>query len=385
MAKKIITIGQCTDQKRNVFSGQAMMFEAFVTFLKEKEYDISVINLTSKYTNIKVGKIVVKRILEYLFIIFKAVPTFIKGRGGVLYITTAQTKGGFLRDLVFIHLASLLNCKILIQQFGSNFEVFYKGLSPVFKYFVRNTFNKGSYIIVEGAVTKRQFAMLEDFEKKVISITNGLPEKTLKISLRGKMYNNKEAFNLIYLNYMIESKGYWDVLEAVNILVNEFERNIKCTFAGMFKPSVDDQLFETEKEAEIAFFSFIEKNNLSKSVIYHVGLMGEKKANAFLSCHSFLLPSYFKFEGQPVSVLEAMAYGAVPIVTNYRMIPEMVTADTGLFVEKKSPRQIAERVAFLMDHPDTYNKLSQASIDRFQKYFTLEKYCNNIFKYINSL
>lgn len=384
MGKKIIAVGQCTDQLRNIFSGQAMMFESLTDYLKENSYSVDVINLTSKYTNIQVGKIVRKRVIEYISIIIKSIPIFYKNKGGILYITTAQTKGGFLRDFIFIHLAVIFRYKILLQQFGSNFEVFYNGLSPFFKYAVRKTFNKGDYIIVEGDVTKKQFSFIDNYENKVMTLTNGLPEKTLKSS-HGKIFGSNESFKMIYLSYMIESKGYWDVLEAVNILVNEFGRNVECIFSGMFKSSVDDEMFKSSVDASEQFHHFIRNNRLDNIVTYYEGLMGTDKSEAFLKSHVFLLPSYFKFEGQPVSVIEAMAYGCVPIVTNYRMIPDMVTEETGIFVEKKSPRQIADKIMFLMDNPETYREYSEESIKRFSENFTFDKYCSKFCHILNRL
>jgi len=383
--RKIIAIGLCSDQKRNIFSGQAMMFEALTYFLKEKDTEVSVINLTSKYLDIQVGKIEIKRIVEYFTIILKSIPVFCKNRNGILYITTAQTIGGFLRDLVFINLAVLFGCKVLIHQFGSNFGVFYAGLSPFFKYLVRSTFNKGEYIIVEGQVTKEQFLILKDYQRRVVTITNGLPERNLKIGLIGKEYIKEKPFRLIYLSYMIESKGYLDVLEAMNILINDSKRNVECVFAGMFQSSVDDEKFANENEAEKAFKTFIKQHNLTEKITYYGGLMGDEKAAAFNKVHVFLLPSYFKFEGQPVSVLEAMAYGAVPIVTHYRMIPDMVTPECGIFVESKSPKHIAAKIEYLMDNPEKYHNLSQSAKNRFQDNFTLDKYCNNILRLFNAL
>jgi len=385
MNSRILAVGLRSDQKNNIFSGQAMMFDALVDFIQANNFSVSIVDLTSKYTNIQVGEFSLKRTLEYFAIIFGAIGLFYKCRGGLLYITTAQTKAGFLRDLVFINLASFFNYKILMQQFGSNFENFYNGLSPFLKYLVRSTFNKGSYIVVEGELTKQQFSMLDDYARKVVSITNGLPEKNLLSSNKGKTYSAEQTFNLIYLSYMIESKGYWDVLKAVRILVQEHKKNIHCVFAGAFKHSVDAEMHGNELEAADGFRQYIADNNLQPHIAYCEGLMGEAKAQAFLKAHVFLLPSYFKFEGQPVSILEAMAYGAVPVVTHYRMIPNMVTDEVGLFVEPKSPEQIAKKILFLMDNPEIYAKLSQGCVDRFLANYTLDKYSMNMLQVINKI
>jgi glycosyltransferase involved in cell wall biosynthesis len=138
-------------------------------------------------------------------------------------------------------------------------------------------------------------------------------------------------------------------------------------------------------EAATAFKQYVVTHNLQEHITYHSGLMGDGKAHAFLNAHVFLLPSYFKFEGQPVSVLEAMAYGAVPVVTKYRMIPDMVTNEVGLFVEPKSPEQIAEKIIFLMKNPADYASYSQACVDRFLANYTLDRYCTNILQVIKNI
>ncbi len=385
MIDKIIAIGTTTDRKRKIITGQSMMFDATVEILIEKGYTVQIVNLTSKYTDFKVGKINTKRIFEYFSIIIGSIPKFYKNRGGILYIATAQVKSGFLRDFVFVHLAAFFRYRILIQQLGSNFEVFYNGSSPFFKFLIRITFNKGKKIIVEGEFSKKQFSMFKNYEYKVVSIPNGLPERELKTSLTGKTYKKDESFTLLYLNNMIESKGYWDVLEAMDILINKLHRNVSCIFVGVFMISVDDERFSKIEDAKLSFKDFIKNKSLNNCISYYNGLIGADKADVFLKSNVFLLPSYYKFEGQPIAVLEALAYGSVPIVTNYRMIPTMVTDECGLFVEKKSPNIIAEKISFLMDNPDKYKEYSQAGVNRYNDFFTLDKYCNSILNLISSI
>src|SRR5437660_281827 len=153
MNKKVIAIGLRPNQAKNVFSGQSMMFEAFVEYLQENKYDVKIIDLASKYSDINVGKITFKRIFEYLGIILGAFKVFSNNKRSTVYITTAQTKGGFIRDYLFINFAKFFGCKLLLQQFGSNFESFYNTASPGLQKRILATFNKGDLIVVEGEVT----------------------------------------------------------------------------------------------------------------------------------------------------------------------------------------------------------------------------------------
>lgn len=379
VSNNIISIGLKTNREKNVFSGQSMMFDALNEYLLEKNYQVKIIDLSSKRTNVhSVGKISILRIIGYLQLIIKSIFIFIKYRKSLVYINTAQTIGGFARDYIFINLAKFFKCNIVIQHFGSNFNGFYDSLSSFFKRKVIKTFDKADVIIVEGDYTKEQFYKLKNYKEKIIPVSNGLPEKNLKITNVGKHYKAGDVFNLLYLSYLIESKGYWDVLEATNILINEMKLNVFTTFSGVFKSSVDDTRFTDKEIAKNEFFKYIKENKLEDNIKYFEGLTGDNKAREFLKSNVFILPSYFKFEGQPVSVLEALAYGAVPIVTKYRLIPDMVSEDEGVYVQKKSPRQIADSIKFLMNNEKIYHEKSSKGIIKYLNYFTLEKYCKNI-------
>src|SRR5690606_41410408 len=118
----------------------------------------------------------------------------------------------------------------------------------------------------------------------------------------------------------------------------------------------EDEMFKSATEAKKSFFNFIKTNLLEGKVTYTEGLYGYEKARQFSENHFFLLPSYYINESQPVSVLEALAYGRVPIVTKYRLIPTRVNPDNGIFVDPKSPGLIADAVRNMINDPDEYNK-----------------------------
>ena len=52
-----------------------------------------------------------------------------------------------------------------------------------------------------------------------------------------------------------------------------------------------------------------------------------------------MLPTYYKMEGQPISILEAMATGNVILTTRHAGIPDVVTdGKHGRFFEKKNAK-----------------------------------------------
>jgi glycosyltransferase involved in cell wall biosynthesis len=383
MTNKIILVGPTT-QKNTILNGQSMMFQLMVDALLEnkKEFkviDIGISTFKSKEDRIS-GRFTINKSLNYIPLLLKYFWIVLKSGKSSIYITTAQSKVGFIRDYFFINIAKLFGNKVIAHQFGSNYAGFYETQSPFVQNKIKKTLQKTDLIVVEGEFTKKQFSFLPNYQEKVFVLQNGLPQKVVS-NLQPKILNSQKI-GLIYLSNLIETKGYWDVLEAVNILVNNYKINIQIVFSGKFLESVDDEKFLIATDARKAFFDYIEKNNLKDNVVHYEGLYGEKKALEFQKAEFFILPSYYINEGQPVSVLEALAYGCVPIVTRFRLIPDMVNEKNGFFVNPKSPTEIADVVRKMALQPDLYSQYSKAAIDYYLDNFTANKYTSKLISFL---
>ncbi len=381
MTNKIIAIGPTT-QNNTELNGQSMMFQLLIDEVISKKIKLIIVDIGKsvfkKYEKRVSGKFSIFKLINYIIILAKFFLILLFNPKQTVYLTTAQSKVGFIRDYFIINLARLFGSKIIAHQFGANYTGFYNSQSDFFKKLITKTLIKTDRIVVEGDYTKRQFDFLPGYLTKVYSLPNGLPEKVDSSKIKAKIIDNKKPVKLFYLSNLIESKGYWDVLEAINILVNNYKIEINAVFSGKFLDSVDDIKFKNGAEGRKAFFEFIEKNNLKENIIYFEGLYGKRKSEEFLNSHFFLLPSYYINEGQPVSVLEALAYGCVPIVTEYRLIPTMVNKENGFFVNPKSPNEIADIIKELSNNREKYTRYSQASIDYYLNNFTTEKYTNHL-------
>lgn len=378
---KIIAVGPTT-QNNTVVNGQSMMFQLLVDEVYDRKMRLIIVDIGmsifKRKENRVSGKFSIFKLFNYSIIFIKFFFILLFNPKQTVYLTTAQSKIGFVRDYFIINLASFFGSKIITHQFGANYAGFYNSQSEFLKKLIIKTFVKTDRIIVEGDYTKKQFDFLPDYQTKVYSLPNGLPEKITSSEIYTKTLEDNKPIKLFYLSNLIESKGFWDVLEAVNILVNDYKIEINAVFSGKFLVSVDDTKFKSGEEAREAFFDYIEKNNLKRNITYFEGLYGAKKSKEFKKSHFFLLPSYYINEGQPVSVLEALAYGCVPIVTEYRLITTMVNQKNGFFVNPKSPKEIAYIVKELSNKPEKYTRYSQEAIDCYLNNFTAEKYTNQL-------
>jgi glycosyltransferase involved in cell wall biosynthesis len=143
--------------------------------------------------------------------------------------------------------------------------------------------------------------------------------------------------NIIYLGRLHKAKGLDDIVESCRTLDAEgFRFKFSCYGAGP-----DQGRFVT------AMTQTLGEN-------FHFGgvVSGNGKVRAFGAADIFLMPS--KFEGLPLSLLEAMAAGCIPIVSNRGAMPSVVEdGRNGFLVEPGDVTQIVARLKFLLSENAT--------------------------------
>lgn len=383
--RKYICLGFNVDKEQGYVTGLAMMHDLFIAIMKEHGFSVKSISLNPRFSKDgDVGKPSLGRYIEYFSIIWAVLKEFIKSKTAIFYFNPSTNKAGFHRDVMMVGIAKLFGHKVLMQQFGALFESFKNSLNIFERKILTWSYNKADIIIVEGEYAKKQYTFIKD-QSKIKTIQNGLPDLSKDVHKESKFYESSQTFRLFFMNNMIESKGYVDVMKAVNILVNERHCNVECTFAGRFMTLENDEYFKNKEEAISWFKEYKSIHNLSDRVKYFESVFDEKKASLFEESHVFLLPSYYIFEGQPTAILEALSYGCVPIVTRYRLIPDMIDESCGIFVNKKSPIEIANAVESLINEPEKYRTLSINGFNRFNERYTQQAYANKILKVVSEL
>lgn len=363
------------------FSGQAMMFQMIVDELNSKGWSLTTFDISQskKKSRRMNGCFGVSRLLDFIWLLPRVWTCLVFNSHRVLYITTAQSFWGFMRDVAIIWPAAILGHRVVCHQFGGNYAPFYASLKPWGRRLVQSVLSRVAAIIVEGNWVREQYSFLDNYRDIVRVVPNGLPERSVAFVRQAKHYPHGETFELLYLSNMMETKGYWDVLLAVEMLVKQRGRSVRCAFVGEFLSSPDARMHRRPEDARSAFFEYIASRQLSEYVRYSERMAGKEKTHAFQRAHVFLLPSYYINEGQPVSILEAMAYGAVVIATNYRLIPTMVADnETGILVPPGDPEAIATAVEHLMDNPDVFETMSRAALERYDKHFGGDRFCEAI-------
>ena len=119
------------------------------------------------------------------------------------------------------------------------------------------------------------------------------------------------------------------------------------------------------------------KKELGEQFIYDGVVFGKSKDDFLKQLDIFMLPSYF--EGLPMSLLECMSFGVVPITTNVGSIGEVVYNNkNGVFIQKQNTTDIVEQFIRFNDNRRLLQTLSQTAKSTIFKMFSPSIYINNL-------
>ncbi len=307
--KKVCLIGQFPPPIHGLSKALKTLIDSY--FLSNK-YDLSSIDITNN-----------KDILNSL----KKIQ---RNDSDIFYFTISHSVLGNIRDLIILRELVKKNKKIVIHYHGGHYKELFNKMNFLQKKLNKYYLNKVNSIIVLGESLKYLFSDVVQNKNK-ISVCENYVEDTSIINIEEmniKISNMllKKKIDVLYLSNFIFTKGYFDVLLAAAQLKNE---NITFHFAGKF----------FDKKEEINFHNFIKDNDL-KNIKYYGVVKGDPKRQLLTECDLFVLPTYYHIEGQPISLIEAMANGLAPITTNHAGIPDIITDRNGFIIRKKSVEDI---------------------------------------------
>lgn len=352
--------------------GQSLEFEMLCSALRKSGHNCLVVNIQGK-TPSALGRVTIKRSIETLYPLSRFIGGLIARRPSV-YITISRSRAGFIRDMLMIWIAWLRGCHAAVHVKGGDYDDFYHVQPGYWRLLIRHTLRRTRCIIILSERLRGMFAFDPTLGERIAVVPNGLPF-SLNAPARGRRLCQDRPIHLLFLSNLIQSKGYLDVLEAVTILRKTTAIRLKAVFAGRFLSSSDDPLQMSPEKAEVRFHEYVAAHGL-KDIVRYVGpVVGETKRRLYETSDFFLLPTKYFTEGQPVSIIEAMAHGCVVISTDYRAIPDLVVDGvTGVLIEPSRSSQIAEAVQRILSQPDQYEAMSQAAVDRYEKFYTMQRH-----------
>lgn len=294
---------------------------------------INVINLSKKKRPNSIGDHF-KRSIEVLNFFWRVI---LRRRNvDLIYFTISESIAGNIKDLVIYLLCVGKLDKMYIHMLGGagmkSILENHRFLRYLNKFFISRV--KG--VVVEGHAQQATFEKLTSHER--IHIVPNFAEDFLFVDesiVRGK-FDEVLPIKVLYLSNLIFGKGYEELADAYLGLSSEMKDKMQLTFVGGFQSPAHEM-------------AFLNKIKNEKGIIYYGKFVaGEQKKALYLKSHVFCLPTYYPYEGQPISILEAYATGCVVVATLHSGIPDVFcNGENGYAVEKKSVdsiRSVLERL-----------------------------------------
>ena len=254
-------------------------------------------------------------------------------RFDVVYITPAQSPNGYIKYIPFMWAAKIRNTPYLIHIHGGYFRTMYDGVSGFRKKMIGNSLKNLSGAIVLGNSLRYMFEGLIPKEK-IFVCENGVEDEIFateeEVNKKIKKFGKDDTIRIVYLSNLMKTKGILDLLEAVRILKDKGKK-VHLDVAGAIEPEIKD---EVER-----FFE-----EMPDEVTYHGIVSGINKKKLLLDNYIFCLPTYYPNEGQPISILEAIACGCAIVTTDHSGIKDVAKKEFSIFVERENPDSIAQGI-----------------------------------------
>lgn len=305
------------------------------------------------------GVFSLKKTLFYLKINFKIYKIF---RNNIIYITPGQTFFGVAKYSLFIILSSLLKKELIVHVHGNYLKTEYETLKgkkkQVFKFLI-SKFSKG--IVLSNSLRKNLTPFLEE---KMIYV---LPNFAQSFLMSEKKAENN-TLKIIYLSNLMKEKGIFALLDSLKEMENNGVR-YEAKIAG----NIDQKYLEE-----------IQKKVSNLSHVTYLGIVkGEKKKELLNWGTVFVLPTYYSMEGQPISIIEAMATENVIITTNHAGIPDIIKDKiNGFFVQKNNESDLTNQLTSLSENLQVVEKIAKENKKYFLENFTEEKFKERLIKIV---
>lgn len=348
-------------------NGCSLANEILLKQLKlKKEISADIINTNSKnISSENVGNFSFSKVFSFLKV-YKKVTAISKS--DVVYTTPGQTFFGIVKYMPFYFYCLWSGRPYIIHIHGNHLGNEYKSLRGLKKQIFSFCIRKAAAGIVLSNSLRANFDGLLD-PKKVFIVENFAQDDLVQ---KKQVDKPKDMLRLLYLSNLMEEKGIFDFLDCLILLKNE---------GIVFQADIAGKI---EDESEVLINNKF--NELQGFIKYHGVVSGQNKIDLLEKSNVFILPTYYRMEGQPISLIEAMATGNIIVTTKFSGIPDIISTKNGFFVPSKSPECIFNTLLEINEKLDEcVDKYCSANREYVQSYFTEAQFADKVLKVIKHI
>lgn len=373
------------------FSGQSAASEMLMSGLAARGVECHRIPIYP------LDRAVVNPALRYAVFVVNMVKTWFKllslvfSGTAILHLNLGQSLASFLRvGFPFLCLRIFRkDLKVITSLHGSVFMEWSRKafVSKVFLCYLRQS----HLVTVLGQKQRAKLIEMGVDPEKIHIVPNTCELDLANATEVGTRLSNQDKVQILHLSLLIESKGYPEFLDALEILSKD--TNLPCcieaVLCGPMSFTSYCQRFTNEavKEAwiESKICSINQRHGTQVSVEWIRGAKGEVKSELFRNSQIFVFPSKFPVEAQPLVLLEAMASGCALITSTVGEIPSTVDETAAILEPNPTASRIAEDIKRLLDSPSERVRLGLGGLKLIQEKYSVQTHLDKWEQLIKTL
>ena len=211
-----------------------------------------------------------------------------------------------------------------------------------------------------------QVALIEwlpNLQIKSVVISNAVPVPDLS------NWSPVKEYDILFVGRLTKAKGVDILLKAIKILKEKYQKEIKVAIVG--KGHLEEELK-----------GLVMKLGIDEEVEF-LGVRRDIE-RLMKSTQVFVLPS--RWEGLPLTILEAMSSGAGIIAARVGGIPEVIEHEKeGILISPEDPEALAKAVAELLKDRELRARLGINAYKKVKEKYSIEVYTKNILEFYKSL
>jgi glycosyltransferase involved in cell wall biosynthesis len=300
--------------------------------------------------------------------------SFIFKKFDTVYFTCTRSSFGCIKDIQLLLLCEIFRKRPINHLHGADFNFFYNNSG-----FLKKTLNYCYQQIDTSIVLLNSMRVqFNDFpQMNIVVIENCYSSEFDKISIDFKLKKTQ----VIYLSNLIYSKGIFVFLESAEELLKQ-DSKIIIKIAGI--PMGDE--FMSENEVSNKFNEiYLRLKSVYKGRIQYLGkVKGLEKINLLSESSIFVLPTFYKMEAFPITIIEAMYFGNAIVTTNHNYLPDIVSNNNGRLIQINSSIELINQINNLFLNGEDLLAVQKYNREYSIENFSSKKYNTEIDGVINN-
>lgn len=350
-------------------TGHSLASQVLVDELR-KHHHVEIVNFSKG--GFKHGVDSVSRVIQVLRVL--AAVWRLKRSADVVYLTVSESLAGNLKDLlIYLICFSKLRRTVIHLHGGAGLRHIMLGRKRLQRRMNEFFIKRLGGAIVLGRRHADVFA--EALTPERVHIVPNFAQDYLfaDTATVDRKFRDPKPLRIAYVSNLIPGKGYLELIEAFLALDASLRASLALDLAGDFESTDQKQ-------------ACLERIAGAPQIAYHGVVTGERKKELFQRAHLFCLPTYFPYEGQPISILEAYAAGCAVITTDHSGIGDVFTDGVnGYQVSKQSVGSIKDAIERAAGEPARLRAVALRNLEHARQQYRTDLYNSRVMRILEGV